>query len=138
MSAQSKPIRSLDARYYTDPAVFDAEKSGLLAKTWQFAGHASQVENVGDYFTFELAGESLFCIKGRDGTVRTFYNVCQHRAHQLVSGEGTTRLVVCPYHAWTYELTGQLRSGPNVKAVPGFDRSEICLTSVQTELFCGF
>jgi len=138
MSAQSKPIRSLDARYYTDPTVFDAEKSGLLAKTWQFAGHASQVENVGDYFTFELAGESLFCIKGRDGTVRTFYNVCQHRAHQLVSGEGTTRLVVCPYHAWTYELTGQLRSGPNVKAVPGFDRSEICLTSVQTELFCGF
>jgi phenylpropionate dioxygenase-like ring-hydroxylating dioxygenase large terminal subunit len=47
-------------------------------------------------------------IKGPDGQIRTFYNVCQHRAHQLVSGEGSTRVVVCPYHAWTYELTGKL------------------------------
>ena len=129
---------SLDARYYTDPAVFDAERAGLLARTWQFAGHASQCENPGDYFAFEMAGESLFCIKGRDGTIRTFYNVCQHRAHQLVSGEGCTRVVVCPYHAWTYELTGQLRAGPNVNAVDGFDKSKIRLTEVRTEVFLGF
>jgi nitrite reductase/ring-hydroxylating ferredoxin subunit len=103
-------VRSLAARYYTDPAIFEAEKAGLLARTWQFAGHASQLENPGDYFTFEMAGESLFCIRGRDGVIRTFYNVCQHRAHQLVSGEGNAR-VVCPYHAWTYELTGELRAG---------------------------
>lgn len=132
------PIRSLDARYYTDPQVFDAEKAGLLANTWQFAGHASQVENTGDYFTFEIAGESLFSIRGRDGQIRTFYNVCQHRAHQLVSGAGTTRVVVCPYHAWTYELTGKLRAGPNISAVEGFDKSEICLTEVRTEEFLGF
>ncbi len=131
-------IHSLDARYYTDPQVFEAERDGVLAKTWQFAGHASQVANSGDYFAFEMAGESLFCIKGRDGVIRTFYNVCQHRAHQLVSGEGTTRVVVCPYHAWTYELTGQLRAGPNIKSVPGFDKSKVCLTEVRTEVFLGF
>jgi len=85
--------RSLDARFYTDPAVFEVERKGLLAQTWQFAGHSSQLENPGDYFAFEMAGESLFCIKGRDGVIRTFYNVCQHRAHQLVSGAGSTRVV---------------------------------------------
>jgi phenylpropionate dioxygenase-like ring-hydroxylating dioxygenase large terminal subunit len=134
----STPTLSLAAKYYTDPEVFKLETNGLLARTWQFAGHASQLKETGDYFTFDMAGEGLFCIKGRDGEIRTFYNVCQHRAHQLVSGQGQTRVVVCPYHAWTYELTGELRAGPNIKAVEGFDKSSICLTSVRTEVFLGF
>ncbi len=134
----STPTLSLAAKYYTDPEVFKLKTNGLLARTWQFAGHASQLKETGDYFTFDMAGESLFCIKGRDGEIRTFYNVCQHRAHQLVSGQGQTRVVVCPYHAWTYELTGELRAGPNIKAVKGFDKSSICLTSVRTEVFLGF
>ena len=132
------PLKSLDARYYTDPAVFEAEQKGLLVRSWQFACHGSALENPGDYHAFELAGESLFCIKDRDGEIHTYYNVCQHRAHELVTGSGNTRLLVCPYHAWTYELTGQLRSGPNVTRVPGFDRSKICLSEVRTELFLGF
>ncbi|MGB0694911.1 MAG: aromatic ring-hydroxylating oxygenase subunit alpha [Rhodospirillaceae bacterium] len=131
-------VRALDAKFYTDLDVFEVEKAKLFAKTWQFAAHASLFVNIGDYYTFELAGENLFCIKGTDGQIRTFYNVCQHRAHQLVEGQGTTRLVVCPYHAWTYELTGQLRSGPNLKSVPGFDKSLVCLTEVRTEVFLGF
>jgi len=134
----STPTLSLAAKYYTDSEVFKIETNGLLARTWQFAGHASQLKETGDYFTFDMAVESLFCIKGRDGEIRTFYNVCQHRAHQLVSGQGQTRVVVCPYHAWTYELTGELRAGPNIKAVEGFDKSSICLTSVRTEIFLGF
>jgi len=138
MNIQADTVRSLAARYYTDPHVFEVEKAGVLARTWQFAGHASQLENPGDYFAFEIADESLFCIKGRDGVIRTFYNVCQHRAHQLVSGEGSTRVVVCPYHAWTYELTGGLRAAPNTKSVDGFDKSKICLTEVRTEEFLGF
>ncbi len=131
-------VHSLEARYYTDPEIFAQEMSGLLARTWQLAGHVSQVRETGDYFAFEIAGESLFCIRGRDGEIRAFYNVCQHRAHQLVQGTGNTRVVVCPYHAWTYELTGQLRAGPNIKSVPGFDRDKICLTEVRCEDFNGF
>jgi carnitine monooxygenase subunit len=131
-------IHSLDARYYTDSEIFKIEQKGLLTRTWQFAGHSSQLEKTGDYFSFEMAGESLFCIKGRDGVVRTFYNVCQHRAHQLVSGRGTTSVVVCPYHSWTYELTGGLRAGPNINAVEGFEKSKVCLTEVRTEIFLGF
>ncbi|MGR3491807.1 MAG: aromatic ring-hydroxylating oxygenase subunit alpha, partial [Shimia sp.] len=132
------PIRSLDARYYTDPQVFAVESDGLLARTWQFGCHASQLAKTGDYATFDIAGESLFAIRGRDDVIRVFYNVCQHRAHQLVSGTGTTRVVVCPYHAWTYELTGELRAGPNIKAVEGFDKSSVCLTEVRAETFLGF
>ncbi len=131
-------VRSLEARYYTDPEAFRAERDGLLSRTWQFAGHSSQLRDAGDYFAFELAGESLFSVRGRDGEIRTFYNVCQHRAHQLVQGTGNARVLVCPYHAWTYELTGELRSGPNVGKVEGFDRAAICLTGVRTELWLGF
>lgn len=131
-------VHSLDARYYTDPAIFAQERQGLLSRTWQFAGHVGQIPEPGDYFAFEIAGQGLFCIRGRDGAVRCFYNVCQHRAHELVSGSGNARVVVCPYHAWTYELTGQLRAGPNIKAVTGFDRASICLTEVRCEDFNGF
>ena len=133
-----EPVRSLEARYYTDPAIFAAEREGLLARTWHFACHASQVECAGDYIAFEVAGESLFLVKGRDGALRTFYNVCQHRAHQLVDGTGNARVIVCPYHAWTYELSGELRAAPNSCSVASFDRSAICLTEIQTEVFLGF
>ena len=98
------PVLSLDARYYTDPQIFQSECEGLFLKTWQFAGHQSQLAKTGDYFTFEIAGQSLFCVLGRDGEIRTFYNVCQHRAHQLVKGAGSSKIITCPYHAWTYDL----------------------------------
>ncbi|MEM1233963.1 MAG: aromatic ring-hydroxylating dioxygenase subunit alpha [Pseudomonadota bacterium] len=132
------PIRSLEARYYTDPAIFALEQDGLFARTWQFACHASALPQAGDYLAFELAGEGLFAIRGKDGAIRTFYNVCQHRAHRLVEGAGNTRIVTCPYHAWTYTFDGKLRNGPNIKAVEGFEKSDICLTEVRTEVFLGF
>ncbi|CTQ63174.1 aromatic ring-hydroxylating oxygenase subunit alpha [Roseibium album] len=138
MNVHSQLIHSLEAHYYTDPAHFEVEKAGLLARTWQFAGHSSLLERPGDYFTIDIAGESIVCLRDRQGELHAYYNVCQHRAHQLVQGEGNTKLLVCPYHSWTYELTGRLRSGPNVRSVPGFDRKQICLTSVRIEDFCGF
>ncbi len=131
-------VRSLEARYYTDPAVFRAEQDGLFARTWHFAGHVSQLGKPGDYFAFDIAGQGLFCVRGQDGVVRAFYNVCQHRAHELVKGAGNARRIVCPYHAWTYELSGEMVSGPNVRSVPGFDREAICLTGVRVEDFLGF
>ncbi len=138
MSANSPIVRSLDARYYTDPGVFETEKAGVLAETWQFAGHAASLAEPGDYFAFEIAGQGLFCVLGEDHEVRTFYNVCQHRAHELVAGRGNARRIVCPYHSWTYTLDGQLRSGLNLKSVPGLDVGSICLTPVRTEIFLGF
>lgn len=134
----SDPIHSLAAKYYTDPEIYRLETAGVLASTWQFACHEKELPEVGAYATFEIAGESLFAVRGRDDRIRAFYNVCQHRAHQLLSGTGTTQRVVCPYHAWNYELTGQLRSGPNLRAVEGVDPGKICLTEVRIESFLGF
>lgn len=132
------PLLSLDASYYTDEKIFKAEQQGLLARTWQFAGHASQLEQTGDYFTVEIAGESLFRIRDDNNELKCFYNVCQHRAHRLLEGSGNTRLITCPYHAWNYHLSGKLRAGPNIKVVPGFDVNNICLSSVRVEVFHGF
>jgi len=132
------PVRSLEGRYYTDPVIFERETETTFVNTWQFGCHASALEKSGDFASFTIAGESLFAIRGRDGLVRAFYNVCQHRAHELVKGDGNCGLLVCPYHAWSYELDGRLRSGPNVKAVEGFDRGDIRLTEVSVEVFCGF
>ena len=135
---KSQPTKSLDGRYYTDPDIFAQEQQNLFARTWQFACHSSAVQNIGDYVSFTIGTEDMFCIRDKDGILRVFYNVCQHRAHQLVQGAGNTRALVCPYHAWTYELSGQLRSGPNVQKVAGFVRGDICLMSAQVEEFLGF
>jgi phenylpropionate dioxygenase-like ring-hydroxylating dioxygenase large terminal subunit len=137
LTAPIAPLLSLDARYHIDPDLFQQDLAGVLARAWQFVGHGSQLPDTGDYFAFEIAGQSLFCIRGRDGVPRTFYNAFQYRAHELVSGTGSTRVIVCPYHQWTYELTGALRAAPNAKTVPGVDRSRICLTETPTEDFHG-
>ncbi len=135
-----QPIHSLEARYYTDPDVFRAEQEGMFTQTWQFAGHQSQLSDPGDYFSFEIAGQNLFCLMDHDREIRTFYNVCQHRAHELVKGAGNIpgKLLVCPYHAWSYRLDGHFVTGPNVSAVANFDGDKICLTPVSTEILCGF
>ncbi|MGR3484759.1 MAG: aromatic ring-hydroxylating oxygenase subunit alpha [Paracoccaceae bacterium] len=138
MDGTVAPRRSLEARYYTDPDVWEIERERVFAATWQYAAHVSQVPGPGDYVTCKVAGESLIVIRGRDGVLRCFYNVCQHRAHRLVEGAGTTRVLVCPYHAWTYELTGGLRAAPGSKQVPGFNRSAVCLTEVRLEELHGF
>lgn len=129
---------ALEAKYYTSEEIFAKERATLLSKTWLFACHESEILNMGDYYAFELCGESLFVIRGKDEQIRTFYNVCQHRAHQLVQGKGNCRSIICPYHSWTYELEGRLRSGPNLSSVESLDRHRICLQQVKTENFHGF
>jgi len=85
------PVLSLDPRYYTDAAVYRREQDGGMARAWQFAGHASQLQKAGDYFTFEMAGERMFCMMGDDGVSRAFYNVCQHRAHLTRNASACSR-----------------------------------------------
>ncbi len=133
------PVRTLETRYYTDPQIFDLEKKKLFTSTWQFAGHASQISARGDFFRFDLAGENLFCVRGHDGTVRTFYNVCQHRAHEVVTtNTGTVDVFICPYHSWSYELDGQLNNAPNIGVLRGVRKADIRLSKVRTQLFLGF
>ncbi len=130
--------RAMDADVYLNPSIFEAELDTVLAATWQYAGHVSELANPGDYVSFEIAGEPLFTLRDNDGEIRTFFNVCMHRGHQLVAGSGSRKLIVCPYHAWSYRLDGKLHKAPHSDGRAGFDADEICLTQVQTEDFHGF
>ncbi len=132
------PILAMAARHYLDPDVFAQEQEAIFFKTWQFAAHASQVAEPGDYHCFSLAGQNLFLLRGADERMRCFYNVCQHRAHEMLEGSGNRRILVCPYHAWTYDLGGRLVKAPNDRRVEGFRRQDICLEQVQVEDFHGF
>ncbi len=138
-SKSLRPVRSLDPSYYTDPAIYQQELSSLLSQTWQFVAHASQLSNSGDYVTFKIAEQSLFSICDQDGMIRTFYNVCQTRAHELVLGnENSAEVIKCPYHAWTYRLDGRLLKCSDIADIPEFPNDQICLASVSTEVLCGF
>ena len=109
-----------------------------MARTWQFAGHVSQVAKIGDYFVFSAAGENCFCVRGDDNEVRAFYNVCRHRAHELLQGAGNAKKIVCPYHSWAYDLNGEFRSAPNLRAAEQFCKSRVRLREIRLEVFCGF
>jgi choline monooxygenase len=124
---------TLPARLYTDVSVLAAEKEKIFARTWQVVGHRNQVANAGDYFTTELIGEPLLIVRGADGKLRGFYNVCRHRAGPPAEGCGTRKLFRCGYHGWTYGLDGSLISATEVEGVEGFRAEDFALAPVRTE-----
>src|SRR5579863_10529942 len=124
---------TLPAPLYTDPDVFTAEKVGIFSRTWQVVGNSRLVENPGDYFTTELVGEPLLFVRGSDGKLRGFYNVCRHRAGPPAEGCGSRKLFRCGYHGWTYDLDGTLISATEVEGVEGFREKDFALMPVRTE-----
>jgi choline monooxygenase len=128
---------TLPAQLYTDAGVFAAEKEKIFSRTWQVVGHAAQVANPGDYFTTELIGEPLLLVRGSDGRLRGFYNVCRHRAGPPAQGSseacGSRKLFRCGYHGWTYGLDGALLSATEIEGVEGFRPEEFALKPVRTE-----
>lgn len=129
---------ALPARYYTDPDLFATARRRIFETSWHCVCHRSHLPEAGDYHAFTLMDQDLFVIRDRDGALRCFYNVCQHRGHPLVENTGRARVLVCPYHAWTYELDGRLRAAPGMEAAPGFDRAGVCLTEIGLDVFLGF
>lgn len=129
---------SLKAEAYTDPRFHDFEREAIFAKTWQWVCHAEKLRGPGAYVAATVADKPIAVVRDRDGGLRAFYNVCKHRAHELLSGEGQTTRIMCPYHAWVYDLTGQLRRAPETENLEDFDTQDICLDQVQVEEFCGF
>jgi phenylpropionate dioxygenase-like ring-hydroxylating dioxygenase large terminal subunit len=137
-TAMTTAVRALPALYYTDAGVYARVRERVFFREWQFACHVSRVAKPGDFFTFSILDQDLAVVHGRDGKLRCFYNVCQHRAHTLLQGSGSKRLLVCPYHAWSYELDGHLRKAPGTDHLTDFDATTICLTEVRLDAFCGF
>ncbi len=129
---------SLRAEAYTEPQWADAEVRAIFARTWQWICHVEKLAQPGSYLSATVAGMPVVVVRDREGELRAFYNVCKHRAHELVSGSGTTRNLVCPYHAWTYDLTGRLKAARRANRMEDFDTSSICLDSIGVEEFGGF
>ena len=129
---------SLQAEAYTQNEWFSLEQNAVFSHSWQWVCHIEKLREPGAYVTTTIAGQSIMVVRDKDGTQRAFYNVCKHRAHELLQGEGTVGHIMCPYHAWAYRLDGKLQVAPHTKSLKGFDKSEICLDQVQVEEFCGF
>ncbi|WP_257350640.1 aromatic ring-hydroxylating oxygenase subunit alpha [Pseudalkalibacillus decolorationis] len=136
--ADAQQSYTLPSSYYTNEAIFNMEKEKVFCKNWIFAGHIEKVSEPGEYFTFQIFDQNIMIIKGADKTIRGFYNVCPHRGHELVEGEGKKSIISCPYHAWTFHLDGQFNRGRAVDQIQNFDNNEACLTAVRVEVFLNF
>jgi carnitine monooxygenase subunit len=136
----SDPSRSLSLRAeaYTGAAWFSVDQQHIIARSWQWVCHAEKLRAPGQYTTTEVAGNPIALVRDERGVLRAFYNVCQHRAHPVLSGEGTVRRIVCPYHAWRYGLDGQLAAAPCSSELTDFSTHAIRLKQVRVEEFCGF
>ena len=118
---------SLPARWYSDPAVLELERERVFRRSWQYAGRAEAVAEPGAFITTDVGGLPLVVVRDREGELRAHVNVCRHRGHHLVEGEGRCSTLQCPYHAWTYDLDGRLRKAPRADAEPGLDLDGIAL-----------
>ncbi len=132
--------RSLPGWLYTDPRFFDLERESVFRAAWHIVGHANEAPRAGDYMTLDLLGERVVTVRGGDGVLRSFHNVCRHRAAKLApEARGACgRRLVCPYHAWSYDLTGALVSVPKWQGFTDLDASAHGLAPVEQEIYHGF
>ncbi|KAF9891331.1 hypothetical protein FE257_004186 [Aspergillus nanangensis] len=119
--------------WWVDSELFELERRAIFSKQWLLLSHRSRFAKVGDYQSFDIAGFSIFLIQGKDGEVRAFHNVCRHRAYTVIKKEsGSSAVLGCRYHGWSYNTFGQLIKAPQFDDVPGFDRSQNSLFEVHS------
>ena len=123
---------------YHDAEIFALERRKLFAKGWLCPGLAAEIAKPGDYLTFSIGDQPIFTIRGEDGSIRSFSNVCLHRMMRLLDGRGNCPRIMCPYHAWTYGIDGRLIGAPHMKESPGFEPRALGLPEVRTEIWEGW
>lgn len=130
---------TIPSSWYLNPQIADLERACVFGGAWQVAGRLDQVEKPGQFFTIEIAGEPLLIVRGADGKLRGFFNVCRHHAAAVAEAEeGSTRVFRCPYHGWTYALDGSLLGTPDFGGVCGFDRAQNGLVPVRVDTWESF
>ncbi len=148
--------RTLPAQAYTSEDFFEWETTHVLRAGWQGLAHVSQIPASGDFLNIDLLGEPLIVVHGKDGKIRVLSRVCPHRSMDIMpkgfgySGHGPaeaqagsadcghTRIFLCPYHAWTFELDGRLKGCPEMHEAENFAREDFGLKSFRTEIWNGF
>ena len=123
---------------YTSSDILALEQERIFRAGWLCAGRTDEIDNPGDYMTFEMGTQPVILVRGKDGIVRAHANVCRHRMMRLVEGRGNTSRFTCPYHAWTYSLDGELAAAPHMDRTSCFDRDRLSLASVRSEIYQGW
>jgi choline monooxygenase len=125
---------TIPAPWYTDPRIAELERANVFSRTWQLAARADQLHKPGQYVATTLAGEPIVVVRGGDGVLRGFYNVCRHHAAAVVTEPcGQAAILQCPYHGWKYGLDGALKGMPEFEGVQNFDRAHNGLVAIRVE-----
>jgi len=120
--------------WYVDPQIADLESRAVFGRTWQYVARLDQLRSPGDFVTADVAGEPIVVVRGGDGVLRAFYNVCRHHAAAVAAEPaGNAPRLRCPYHGWTYALDGALKGSPEFKEVCDFDPAQNGLVPVRVE-----
>ncbi len=137
-AAIDRPV-GLPGWIYRDPEYFAVESDLVLRPSWQVVCHLADVPAAGDFQTLDFLGHPLVVLRGDDGVVRAFHNVCRHRAARLLDGDHGRcgRTVICPYHAWSWDLAGRLVGVP-FRSSHAIDPAALGLKPVETEIWHGF
>ena len=134
--AEQKPGHSLDQRFYTDPDIYELEVERIINRNWILAGHISQLPEPGDFKVLNVARESAIIVRGTDGELKAFANVCRHRGSLVcLEPHGHADKFACPYHGWTYDIDGKLYAARNMP--DDFDMSAHSLKSVSVDTVHG-
>ena len=128
--------RSLHQSFYRDPDIYERDIQQIFLNSWLYAGHRSELPQVGDYLLFEFAGESVIIVRSEADQFSAMLNVCRHRGSRVcLQATGNAKRLVCPYHGWTYGLDGALLGAAQM--APGFDKGRHGLKKVHLKLFQG-
>ncbi|PSS14887.1 hypothetical protein M430DRAFT_73793, partial [Amorphotheca resinae ATCC 22711] len=121
--------------WWNDEEVYQLERRAIFSKTWLFVTHTSRFQKPGDYRTFDITGFSFLLILGKDRQLRAFHNVCRHRAYAVTKKEcGSSIVLGCRYHGWSYDTRGKLLKAPEFENVKGFEKDLNGLWEVKTEI----
>ena len=138
-SAPLSEAHTIPAAWYTDERIAVLERQNVFGRTWQVIGRAAQVATAGQYVTATGAGEPIVAVRGSDGKLRAFFNVCRHHAMTVMNEPcGHAQHLRCPYHGWTYNLEGELRGMTEFEGVSHFDRTQNGLAPVRVETWENF
>ena len=127
---------SMHKNAYIDDQWLKVDKKEIFHKSWQFLCHEENLREAGSYVTMNIQGQSIVAIRDKENNLRAFYNVCKHRGHELLSGQGKTKRVICPYHAWSYDLDGRFLEARQSQFMDNFNPEDFCLDQVRIEVFC--
>ncbi len=134
--ASQKPGYALDQEFYTNPEIYDIEVERVVNRNWIMAGHQSELPEPGDFKVLNVANESAIIVRGTDGELKAFANVCRHRGSLVcLENKGNTRKFTCPYHGWMYDIDGNLTAARSMPS--DFDKSEYSLNKVSLEVIGG-